>query len=526
MLTARRAALAVVPLLLAGCGGGEPPAEAPGPWVRIDLWRRPPEVELRSGPGTPWAAEPGWLAGGAAAAPPAAGRVRLLTQRAGSRLAWTLDLPPAEPYLTLRPLGAPGGDCPCLQRVGVRDADGIVHELYRGHAPRSPRPAPAAVELDLAPFAGTRVELLLQVDLSDPSTSPTARAPRVAWASPAVYGRLEPGADPAPWDRPATGAAAADTRRASGPSGRPANVLLLTLGSVGADAVGPRGHRPSPTPTLDALAAEADAWDAASAASAVTVPSVASILTGLTPRHHGAHDGAPLAAGRATLADRFAAAGYATAAALADPRLAAAGLPRGFAEIVAADSDAAELLADRAIDWLAGRDAPWFLWLHFADPRPPHAPPQPYALGFRPAGPAGLAAVPAWLPFRPPSPVDPADPALRAELHAAEIAYLDRHLGRILDFLASRAALDHTIVALTADHGHTLPEPGDPTRVPLLIRWPEPLLEGPAWLPRRGRRTPTLVRTLDLFPTLLAATGLDTPGNDGQDLRRTLEPAD
>jgi arylsulfatase A-like enzyme len=60
--------------------------------------------------------------------------------------------------------------------------------------------------------------------------------------------------------------------------------------------------------------------------------------------------------------------------------------------------------------------------------------------------------------------------------------------------------------------------------VPLIVRWPEGLLEGPQWLPRRGRRFSGLVQTIDLFPTLLGAAGLEPTPSDGVDLRR-LTPA-
>jgi arylsulfatase A-like enzyme len=124
----------------------------------------------------------------------------------------------------------------------------------------------------------------------------------------------------------------------------------------------------------------------------------------------------------------------------------------------------------------------------------------------------------------------------RQELYDGEVAYLDRQLGRVLDLLASRGALEDTVVAVVADHGESLGEHGivcrhdglyDPSlHVPLVVRWPERLLEGPEWLPRRGRRFAGLVQTLDLFPTLLAAAGLEVPPSDGLDLRRlTGEPA-
>jgi arylsulfatase A-like enzyme len=406
------------------------------------------------------------------------------------------------------------------------------------------------VELDLGPFDGTRVDVLLQIDpLPGPAPSLLAGgggAPRVLWASPAVYGRLAPGEDPSPWDGAAAandgdGGGPAPRRRGGDGAARPVNILLFGFDTLRYDAVGPHREGPSLTPHLDALAAEGDAWDAAFSTFNSTNPSFASIMTGLYGKNHGVYDlRTPLPAVHVTLAERFAAAGYDTFAVIAARHLGPrwSGLGRGFAEISTSEHiDAGELVADRALEWLAGRDGPWFAWLHFFDPHTPHTPPQPFGLGFRPAAAAGLGPVTGWFPFRQPGPREYVENVFAGhpELYDGEVAYLDRQFGRVLDFLASRGALDDTVVAVVADHGESLGEHDilcqhgglhdQTTHVPLIVRWPERLLEGPEWLPRRGRRFAGLVQTIDLHPTLLAAAGLEPPPSDGLDLRRlTVEP--
>ncbi len=137
----------------------------------------------------------------------------------------------------------------------------------------------------------------------------------------------------------------------------------------------------------------------------------------------------------------------------------------------------------------------------------------------------GLAPVRAWVPFRQPEPRGFEEQVLGAnrDLYYGEVAYLDRQVGRLMDFLASRGLLRNTVVVVVADHGENLGEHGiryrhvglfeTTTHVPLMIRWPDRR-------ERQGRRIQGLVQTIDLFPTLLAATGLkaDRP-IDGQDLR-------
>jgi arylsulfatase A-like enzyme len=104
------------------------------------------------------------------------------------------------------------------------------------------------------------------------------------------------------------------------------------------------------------------------------------------------------------------------------------------------------------------------------------------------------------------------------------VAYTDRQVGRLLDFLDSRGLGEDTIVVVVADHGENLGEHGilyrhvglfeTTTHVPLLIRWPAGSGN------RQGHRIEGLVQTIDLFPTLLAAAGLKVPPSDGVDLRR------
>jgi len=179
---------------------------------------------------------------------------------------------------------------------------------------------------------------------------------------------------------------------------------------------------------------------------------------------------------------------------------------------------------DSAMDWIASRQKPFFLWLHLFDPHTPHTPPQPYALGFRPAASSGLWPVAAWVQFRNPGPLDYTEPTLggHRELYAGEVAYLDRQIDRLIGFLDSQQLGSSTIVVFMADHGENLGEHGilfrhsglftTTTHVPLMIRW-----HGPK---RPGRRLPKLVQSIDMFPTILATAGLRVPPQDGIDLRK------
>jgi arylsulfatase A-like enzyme len=520
-----RGVLLLAVLTLAACRPGSEPA--PLPWERIDLWRIRPETEALPVPGSKWlrpsvqritflGAEevrdmsrvpPEQLA---AFPKRPAGQIRSLEQITASTLRWTVKLG-QEPYLSFIPLGTERG-CPCTYRVTVREAPGRQKEIFRLPAAPLTVTAPAAVEIDLAAWAGRQVDLLFSVD--GPGGPPPEGKPfaSVLWGSPGVY-----------------------SRKAGGPAARnsdPAkpNILLVGLDTLRADAVGAWGRNPSLTPTLDRLAGESDVWLDTFTAFNVTNPSFTSILTGLYGKNHGVYDlQTPLPQSFQTLPELLSTKGYETLAILSAHHLGDhnSGLGQGFADITLAEEHfAAELPVDMTVDWLAERKdpaRPFFAWIHLFDPHTPHTPPKPYALGFRDAAAMGLAPVRNWTQFRAPGPRAFTEAVLGADkdLYDGEVAYLDHQLGRLLDWLDGHGYGENTIVVVVADHGESLGEHGirfrhvglhdTTTHVPMMIRWPG--------RERTGRKIHGLVQSIDLFPTLLKAAGIEPPPNDGVDLK-------
>ncbi|MCP4657657.1 MAG: sulfatase [bacterium] len=506
--------LAILALTL-GCAS--PDERTASAWSRRDLWSLRATIE-RLPEGLEWRAEEAavmvphrattepWPASVKAPLP---GYVRALQTPLGARLGWTVALGEA-PYFSFIPLRTGDGQgCRYRYRVGVEPAEGRLIELVSHSVETEARPAPAPVAVDLGPYAGAEVRLLIQTDPA--STGCKAQPGAGLWGSPALYDR-----------RPAPPVA--------GSSERP-NVLLISFDALRADMLGAYGRRPSVTPTIDELAAESDVWEWAFSCFNGTNPSFASVMTGLYGKNHGVYElTTPLPDSPPTLAEILTAAGYRSAAILSahHMRHENSGLGRGFAQFTAAPRRwSAELAADMAMAWIAEQDRPFFLWLHFFDPHSPHTPPQPYALGFRPAVAAGLSPVDSWSAFRSPGALDYRHPRLGAHelLYLGEVAYLDRQVDRLLDFLRSRGLLHTSVLALVSDHGENLTEHGvrfrhsglwdTTTRIPLLIRWPGPR--------RPGRTFPGLAQTIDLFPTLLKALGLEVPVQDGRDLRQWTE---
>ncbi|HZN54751.1 MAG TPA: sulfatase-like hydrolase/transferase [Candidatus Polarisedimenticolaceae bacterium] len=285
------------------------------------------------------------------------------------------------------------------------------------------------------------------------------------------------------------------------------NVLLVTLDTTRADHLGAYGAAGATTPVFDRIAAQGTLFERAWSATPLTTPSHASVMTGLYPQAHGVRNNGRfrLPDGSRTLAEAFAAAGYATGAFVgAYPVARTFGFSQGFATFDddfgdgdrgdgRSERSAAEVNA-RALPWLASALAgskPFFAWIHYYDAHLPYEPPSPYAESF-----AG----------RP---------------YDGEIAFADAELGRVLDALAKGGALDRTIVVIAGDHGEGLGDHGEASHgllvyestlhVPLVVRAP--------WKVARGERRRDLVSLVDLAPTIAALAHVPFEGSiDGRDV--------
>jgi arylsulfatase A-like enzyme/tetratricopeptide (TPR) repeat protein len=279
------------------------------------------------------------------------------------------------------------------------------------------------------------------------------------------------------------------------PSTADQNVLLITIDTLRADAVGSYGGRAS-TPNIDALAAQGARFTFAHSHAVVTLPSHTSILTGRLPYEHGIRDnsGFRVADGTATLATRLQSAGFSTGAFIgAFPLTRRFGLATGFDEY---DDQISELQGDRTLtvperpaDVVVSRTIAWidrvpgkfFGWVHVFDPHSPYAPPAPF------------------------------DSEYSDSPYAGEVAFVDRALGPLFERL--RALPRPTLVIVTSDHGESLGEHNELTHglfayestlhVPLIVATITPGEPAP-----RGRVIDTPVRHVDIAPTVLDAVGL------------------
>ena len=279
------------------------------------------------------------------------------------------------------------------------------------------------------------------------------------------------------------------------------NVLLITIDTLRADAVGSYGGRAA-TPHIDRVAAHGARFTFAHAHAVVTLPSHASILTGRLPFEHGIRDnsGYRLDETTPTLATRLKAAGFATGAFVAGfPLTRRFGLSRGFDvyddRIPEARADViftmperpAGDVVSRAVDWIDRQTGRFFAWVHLFDPHAPYSPP---------------ADLKARYPQQP---------------YFGEVASVDRELGTLLGRLERLSR--PTLVIVTADHGEGLGEHGEMThgmfayestlRVPLIIAEERPA----AGIVPRGIVIDAPARHVDVAPTVLEALGMPPDKN-------------
>jgi arylsulfatase A-like enzyme/tetratricopeptide (TPR) repeat protein len=301
------------------------------------------------------------------------------------------------------------------------------------------------------------------------------------------------------------------------PQQQPTNVLLITLDTVRADRLGAYGYQGSQTPAIDRIAAEGILFEHAIAPAPTTLPSHASLFTGLAPPSHGVRDNAAngLADSAFTMAEMFHDAGYATGAFVGAYVLdAGRGLAQGFdvyngvavAGISPTSLQEAErrgdFVVEAALPWLREQQGPWFAWIHLFDAHAPYAAPDPF-------GTRG------------------------ADAYDGEIAWLDAIVGGLRGQLEGAGQWADTTVVLTADHGESLGEHGEPTHgffvygatthIPLIVRPADTLDADARSALVRGSAVDTPVTLIDLFPTLAELQALTPPqGLQGRSLLPAL----
>jgi arylsulfatase A-like enzyme len=314
--------------------------------------------------------------------------------------------------------------------------------------------------------------------------------------------RTEPGPEGEPLDADfATWARPAIVRRPPGPE--PPSVLLLSLDTLRADHVGAYGYARATTPALDRLAARGVLFEQAIAHFPSTTASHMTMLTSLEPCAHGVLvPGSVLGPGVPTLAEAFAARGWATVAVTENALIRGeSGFNRGFdsyRDILPTGADPLGLFTEvlaRARSWLARHgERPFFMFLHTYQVHIPYKVPPHYRDLF-------------------PVPADASEARRQEADYDAGLRHADDLLGGFVDALAADGLLGRTLLVVTSDHGTEFDEHGgighargvyeEQVRVPLVLHHPV--------LATGGRRVRAQVGLVDLAPTLLDLVGAAAP---------------
>jgi len=264
------------------------------------------------------------------------------------------------------------------------------------------------------------------------------------------------------------------------------NVFLITIDTLRPDRLSCYSREHVETPNIDGLAEKGILFTKAFAHTSTTFPSHVNILLGTLPLYHGVHDNSTFIVEDRflTLAEHLKEYGYSTGAFIgAFPLDSKFGLAQGFDVY---DDDyrgdryqkfsyverKAEIVVDRALEWLKKQSSPWFLWVHCWDPHHPYDPPEPFHTQYK------------------------------ERLYDGEVAYVDSVLGRLFDYINTSGIAGNTLTVLTGDHGEGLGEHGEPTHgyfaynstiwIPLIISIPGE---------NKGQITQLVTHT-DIFPTV------------------------
>lgn len=347
------------------------------------------------------------------------------------------------------------------------------------------------------------------------------------------------------------------------------NILIFAVVPLRYDFISCYGYPRPTTPHIDSLAAAGVVFEKAYSTAVWTPPAHASLVTGLqVSNHQVTENSGALDSSIPTLPGLLSGKGYHSVGFITTPMMGSyKSLERGFQVFYWQRHDwrwlpaslrkrasyrlggfqlglfdkGASAIIKAALNWLSDkRRDPFFMLIGLDEPHSPYNPPwllrKRYLQKLSYEFPKALDHTfltqlnrnPYMVPARLVQPEEMYFEALRT-LYAAEVAYTDALIGRVLDFLRNSKLLESTVVVFLGEHGESIGENGlmahegslyeTLVHIPLIIRFPG---ASPA-----GLRVPGLVQLIDVMPTLLEIAGVDTRNLalDGMSLLPVLSAA-
>jgi len=296
------------------------------------------------------------------------------------------------------------------------------------------------------------------------------------------------------------------------------NVVLIIIDTIRADHLGCYGYTLPTSPNIDAFASKGTLFERAVTCAPITLPSVSAMLTSTYPVFNNVRYNGMFFLGEesVTLAEILKRQGYKTAAFIGGfPLDSRFKVDQGFDVYDDDFSNSAQRreygwighwaddfertsaeVNESVFEWLEkAKDDRFFLMVHYFDPHLPYTPPNPYDERFE-------------IPYD------------------GEIAYCDEHVGGLLKKLEELGLAQDSLIVLTGDHGEALGQHEEVTHgefiydttvmIPLVIHHPGRI---PA-----GRRVETMVRSIDIMPTILDFLDIpQSPHTQGTSLLPALE---
>lgn len=356
------------------------------------------------------------------------------------------------------------------------------------------------------------------------------------------------------------------------------NVLILLSDQQRYDTICAAGYPHMITPNLDRLAAEGTLFCNAHSGNPVCMPARHDLITGFPARVHGYYANAEEQRIRnyntPTIARLFSDAGYRTVA-VGKMHFSPAKEHHGFDQMISmeelpvirqqdeylmylkeqgleyiqnphgvrphiyhipqtAQQDEAHhgttWVADRAIEWLEeNEEHPFFMMCGFIQPHPPWNIPEECKNLYDEKDvplPIPVSRLPCENENKKEWFGDYDSEEQKKKIRKAyytAVTMVDKHAGRILDYLKESGKIDNTLIIYTSDHGEMLQDKGyyskelpydSAVRIPLIIRYPEKFPE--------GRKRRDFVDLLDLLPTCLDVCGIAYPDKTTQLYGRSL----
>ena len=325
----------------------------------------------------------------------------------------------------------------------------------------------------------------------------------------------------------------------------PNGVILLVADTLRRDHLDFHGYGRDTTPSLSAVARRGVVFKDNISQASWTKVSMSSMLSSLYPTTHGVDDpNDRISSVATTIAEAYREAGYATVSVTSSAyagRL--SNLHQGFETVYEPgtlgtdgeerSSKTARRSMDRLLEWLDDHhDSPFFAFILVADPHSPFEPRSPYDSTW--ADPGELLAFKERMEtvkeHIESAPMKRQGLPTREELEASGVAEedyvpfekdwydgsirgMDTEISRLFERLREHGIGDDVLVAFIADHGEEFLEHdrhwhgntiyGEMVNVPLMLHWP-------AGLPQ-GKVIEDTVQSIDLMPTLLELSGLETP---------------